>query len=212
MATLSVVQRKSLARALDTYRKHLDEGLEYLAGRGIDQAAALSAGLGVVRDPLPGHEYLVGRLAIPYLTPAGPVNYNFRCMQDHSCKEVHPHQGKYMMWHGLPVTLYNVEALHVAGQSIAAAEGEIDALSSTLAGIPCVGISGATKWQDHWKNVFEDFSSVYAWQEGDDAGKKFGDRMVAEVNAIRVVLPAREDVNSIWVASGTEALRARIRK
>lgn len=209
MAKLSVVQRKSLARALDTYQM-VDEGLEYLADRGIDREAALSAGLGVVRDPLPGHDHLVGRLAIPYLTPAGPVNYNFRCMHDHKCKD-HGH-AKYMMWSGLPVNLYNVTALHSAGQSIAAAEGELDALSSTLAGIPCVGISGATKWQDHWRNVFEDFSNVYAWQEGDDAGKKFGDRMVSEVGAIRVALPDGQDVNSIWVASGAEALRARIRK
>lgn len=210
MSTLSVVQRKSLARALDTYQKYLADALEYLAGRGIDQEAALSAGLGVVRDPLPGHEHLVSRLAIPYLTPAGPVNYNFRCMKPHSCKEAgHP---KYMMWHGLPVNLYNVTALHTAGQSIAVAEGEIDALSSSLAGIPCVGISGASKWQDHWKNVFEDFSSVYVWQDGDDAGKKFGDRMVSETNAIRVALSPGEDVNSIWVASGAEALRTRIRK
>jgi len=53
---------------------------------------------------------------------------------------------------------------------------------------------------------------VYVWQEGDDAGKKFGDRVVSEIGAIRVPLPAKEDVNSIWVASGAEALRARVRK
>ncbi|HWV44570.1 MAG TPA: toprim domain-containing protein [Nitrospira sp.] len=210
MSTLSVVQRRSLERALTTYQKYLDEALGYLEGRGIDQAAALSAGLGVVRDPLPGHDHVIGRLAIPYLTPSGPVNYNFRCMKPHSCKEAG--HSKYVMWSGLQVNLYNVLALESAGQAIAVAEGEIDALSSTLAGIPCVGVSGATKWQDHWNNIFEDFSSIYVWQEGDEAGKKFGDRVVSEVGAIRVVLPDREDVNSIWVASGAEALRARVRK
>ena len=210
MATLSVVQRRSLDRALTTYQKYLDEAVAYLEGRGIDRAAALSAGLGVVRDPLPGHDHVIGRLAIPYLTPSGPVNYNFRCMKDHSCKDAG--HSKYVMWSGLEVNLYNVSVLDTAGQAIAVAEGEIDALSSTLAGIPCVGVSGATKWQDHWNNIFEDFSSVYVWQEGDDAGKKFGDRVVSEVSAIRVVLPQGQDVNSIWVASGAEALRARVRK
>src|SRR6478735_6020501 len=103
MAQLSVVQRRSLERALKTYQEHLDEALGYLEGRGIDKEAALSSGLGVVRDPLPGQDHLVGRLAIPYLTPSGPVNYNFRCMQSHSCKEYG--HGKYVMWQGLEVNL-----------------------------------------------------------------------------------------------------------
>lgn len=210
MGTLTVVQRKSLERATVQYSEHLEEAEEYLLGRGIDLEAARSVGLGVVRDPIPGQENLVGRLAIPYMTPSGPVNMNFRCMANHDCKSVgHP---KYMMWTGLPVNLYNVEALHSAGSAIAIAEGEFDALSSTLAGIPCVGISGANKWQEHWNNIFEDFTRVYAWQEGDEAGKKFGDRLVSEVAAIRVPLPDREDVNSIWVSGGAEALRVRIRK
>jgi DNA primase len=75
-----------------------------------------------------------------------------------------------------------------------------------------VGVAGATKWEDHWNLVFEDFTRVYVWQEGDDAGKKFADRVVQEVNAVRVELPGGEDVNSIWTASGAEALRTRIRK
>jgi DNA primase len=210
MSTLSVVQRKLLARAQETYASHLPEAEEYLAGRGIDLAAARSAGLGVVRDPLPGQERLVGRLAIPYMTGAGPVNMNFRCLQDHSCKEAK--HGKYQHWQGLSSNLYNVQALDSAGTAIAIAEGEIDALSSTLAGIPCVGVSGASKWEDHWNLIFEDFTRVYVWQEGDDAGKKFADRVVMETNAVRVELPAGEDVNSIWKASGADALRARIRR
>lgn len=210
MGQLSIVQRKSLERATVQYQEHLPEAEEYLLGRGIGLEAARSSALGVVRDPIPGHEHLVGRLAIPYMTPAGPVNMNFRCTQKHKCKEAgHP---KYIMWTGLEVNLYNVSALSTAGSAIAVAEGEIDALSSTLAGIPCVGISGANKWQDHWNNIFEDFSRIYVWQEGDDAGKKFGDRLVSEVAAIRVPLPSSQDVNSIWVEQGKDALRARIRK
>lgn len=210
MPTLSVVQKKLLARAQETYASHLEEAEEYLADRGIDLEAAHSAGLGVVRDPIPGHERLVGRLAIPYMTGAGPVNMNFRCVQKHSCKELG--HGKYQHWAGLSSNLYNVQALDAAGTAIAVAEGEIDALSSTLAGIPCVGVPGATKWEDHWNLIFEDFTRVYVWQEGDDAGKKFADRVVMETNAVRVELPSGEDVNSIWVASGADALRARIRR
>ena len=210
MGSLSIVQRKLLARAQETYANYLSEADEYLLSRGIDLEAAKSAGLGVVRDPLPGQERLAGRLAIPYMTGAGPVNMNFRCIQNHKCKDVG--HGKYQHWAGLSSNLYNVQALDSAGTAIAIAEGEIDALSSTLAGIPCVGVAGATKWEDHWNLVFEDFTRVYVWQEGDDAGKKFADRVVQEVNAVRVELPSGEDVNSIWTASGAEALRTRIRK
>ena len=75
-----------------------------------------------------------------------------------------------------------------------------------------MGIPGATKWEDHWNLVFEDFTRVYVWQEGDDAGKKFADRVVMETNAIRVALPDGQDVNSLWTASGADALRQRIRR
>src|SRR5690349_12949800 len=197
MPMLSSEQKRLLERATEEYGRNLTLAKEYLAGRGIDLAAASSAALGVVVDPLPGHEFLAGRLAIPYMTPAGPVNMNFRCMQKHDCKDF-SHQ-KYMTWEGLGANLYNVIALDEANASIAVAEGEIDALSSTLAGIPCVGISGAEKWKDHWKNVFEDFSRIYVWQEGDEAGKRFAKKISIEVGAIRVQLPSGEDVNSIWV-------------
>lgn len=210
MGMLSAEQKKLLARAQETYSQNLTLAEEYLAGRAIALEHASSAGLGVVVDPIPGNEYMRGRLAIPYMTPSGPVNMTFRCMQSHDCK-VEGHQ-KYMTWEGLETNLYNVKALEDANSSIAIAEGEIDALSSTLAGIPCVGISGAEKWKPFWKNVFEDFSRVYVWQEGDEAGKRFAKRMSVEVGAVRVTLPSSQDVNSIWVAEGADGLRARIRK
>lgn len=191
------------------YLDHLSEAEEYLAGRGIDLEVARSVGLGVVRDPIPGHENLVGRLAIPYLTPSGPVNMNFRCIQDHACKD-HGHQ-KYMTWSGLQTTLWGVQFLDAADDYIAVAEGEIDALSSNIAGVPCVGIAGAEKWREHWSNVFEDFPRVYVWQEGDAAGERFGDMLVREVGAIRLALQAKQDVNSTLVTQGAHALRSRIR-
>lgn len=199
-----------MERAVEEYGRNLTLAEEYLRGRRIDPEAARSVALGVVVDPLPGQEYLVGRLAIPYMTPSGPVNMNFRCIKNHDCKIV-GHQ-KYMTWEGLGANLYNVVALEEANASIATAEGEIDALSSSLAGIPCVGISGAEKWKPHWNNVFEDFARKYVWQEGDDAGKRFAKKVSMEIDAIRIQLPSKEDVNSLWVSEGAEGLRARVRK
>jgi hypothetical protein len=210
MAMPDAVVRKSLERATLQYAASLEVAEEYLRLRGIGMEDARSVGLGVVVEPIPGHEHLRGRLAIPYLTDYGPVNMNFRCIQDHKCKD-HGHQ-KYMMWKGLETNLYNVQVMRHASDWIALSEGEIDALSATISGIPTLGVPGALKWLDHWNNLLEDFTRIYVFEEGDEAGKKFADKIVTEVNAIRVVLPAGKDVNSVMISEGPEALRRRIRK
>lgn len=210
MGMLSKSQKDLLERATLQYASNIEAAEDYLARRGIDLEVARSNALGVVTDPVPGHEHLVGRLSIPYLTAAGPVNMNFRCIQDHKCKDAgHP---KYINLTGAGTNLYGVQYLDEAGDYIAIAEGEIDAISSNLAGVPCVGISGAKKWQDHWNNIFEDFTRKYVYQEGDAAGKEFADRLVSEVGAIRIVLPQGQDVNSILVEHGIDHLRSLIRK
>jgi DNA primase len=209
MSMLSVTQRRSLERATLQYMNHLEEALDYLEARGIGEEVARSVGLGVVRDPIPGHEHLEGRLAIPYLTDFGPVNMNFRCLSAHKCKD-EGHQ-KYMSWTGLETNLYSIQSMREADEWIAVTEGELDALSLNIAGVPAVGIAGANKWSEHWNNVFEDFTRVYVFQDGGEAGKKFGDTLVREVGALRVALPAGEDVNSVLVKHGAEYLRGRIR-
>lgn len=210
MAMLSKSQKNLLERATLQYAANVELAAGYLANRGIDLEAARSNALGVVVDPVPGHEHLAGRLAIPYLTNAGPVNMNFRCIKDHVCKELGC--AKYKNLTGAGTNLYGVQYLDEAGDWIAVAEGEIDALSSNLAGVPCVGIGGAKKWQPHWTNIFEDFSRVYVWQEGDKAGGEFADHLVSQVGAIRIVLQSGEDVNSTYVKQGADALRKMIRK
>jgi DNA primase len=206
---LSVTQRRSLERATMEYLRHLEEALDYLGRRGITEEVARSAGLGVVRNPIPGHEYLEGRLAIPYLTDDGPVNMNFRCIEAHDCKAAK--HAKYMMWAGLETNLYGVQAIRQADDWIAVSEGEIDSLTLKMCGIPAVGIGGATKWEEHWNNVFEDFTRIYVFQDGDEAGKKFGDVLVREVGAIRIALPSGQDVNSVYMQYGPDQLTGMIR-
>lgn len=207
---LSSEQRKSLERATTTYLAHAGEAEAYLAQRGISLAVARSVGIGVVRDPIPGHDHLEGRLAIPYLTNSGPVNMTFRCLKDHSCKDSKCH--KYELSKGLETNLYSVQSLRSAKDWIAVAEGEIDALSLNIAGIPAVGVSGVDKWKDHWRGVFEDFSRIYIFQDGDKAGETFGEKMQDRVGAVRIALPPGEDVNSCLVGRGAEYLRGLIKK
>lgn len=204
----SVAQKRSLERALLSYTEHLDLALPYLEGRGIAEGTARSEGLGVVVKPIPGHEHLRNRLAIPYLTESGPVNMNFRCMEKHSCKEA-GHQ-KYMSFSGLSPNLYHVRSLQAAGEWIVVTEGEIDAITLNMSGIPAVGVPGAKKWEPFWNLIFDDFVRVYVFEDGDKAGKEFGDKMVSEVSAIRVTMPSGEDVNSMYIKQGAEYLRERI--
>lgn len=209
---LSPAMRKSLDRATEKYAAHIERALPYLAGRGIDKAAAVSAGLGVVVDPLPGHDNRLGRLSIPYITDAGTVNMTFRCIKDHDCKTESKH-AKYMKWDKLPTNLYHVRSLQAADDWIAVSEGEIDALTLNISGIPAVGIAGVDNWQEFWPLIFDDFSRIYFFEDGDDAGKKLGDRMLHEISkpVIRVKMPSGEDVNSIYTKQGPEALVRMIR-
>ena len=212
MPALSKEQRRYLERATLTYAENLDDATGWLAGRGLDLEAARSRGLGVVRDPLPGHENMAGRLAIPYLTDVGPVNMNFRCIQDHNCKEV-PHHKKYLKRKGSPTNLYGVQSASWAEEWIVVTEGEIDALIWQQIGVPAIGVPGAEMWQPHWVNVFEDFSRVYLAEDGDDAGKDLWIAMSENLtNVIRMRMPDGEDTNSMFLKSGEQYLLDRIKK
>jgi 5S rRNA maturation endonuclease (ribonuclease M5) len=210
MAMLSPSQKKSLVRAVKSYSANVGVAEEYLAGRGISLELAQARELGVVIDPIPGHEGLRGFLSIPYQTENGPVNMAFRCLRKHDCKSTSC--PKYLNAPGAGTNMFSVQSFQTAGSSIAICEGEIDVISANIAGITAVGVSGATKWKSHWDRIFEDFTSIYIMQDGDAAGEKFGNKMVEKFKAIRVVMPDGEDVNSTLVKHGAAALRALIRR
>lgn len=212
MPALSKEQRKYLERATLQYAEHLDDAAGWMAARGLELEFARSRGLGVVRDSLPGHEQMEGYLAIPYLTDAGPVNMNFRCIQMHDCKSV-PNHKKYLKRKGSETNLYGVQSFAWADEWIVATEGEIDALIWQQIGVPAVGIPGAQNWKPHWQNVFEDFSRVHLAEDGDDAGRDLWIRMSEELNnVIRMRMPDGEDSNSMFVKEGAQYLVNRIKK
>lgn len=212
MPALSKEQRQYLERATLAYADNLDDAAGWLEGRGLGLEFARSRGLGVVREPIPGHENMVGRLAIPYLTDVGPVNMNFRCIQDHNCKEI-PKHSKYMKRKGSSTNLYGVQSADWAEEWIVVTEGEIDALVWHQIGVPAMGVPGAENWQDHWVNVLEDFSRVYLAEDGDDAGKDLWIAMSENLtNVIRMKMPDGEDTNSMFLKEGEGYLLGRIKK
>lgn len=212
MPKLSNERRNFLKRATLQYQDHILDAQAFLEKRGIDLEFARSVGLGVVRNPEALHQPYDGRLAIPYITDAGPVQMAFRCLKDHDCKA----EGcvKILRPKGWPNRLYGVQSMTQADEWIAVAEGEIDAMILQMIGIPAVGVPGSEVFKEHWPNVFEDFSRVYIFADGDQAGddmiSKWRERIDTAV--ISAQMPHKEDVNSMYLSSGSEFLIAKIRK
>lgn len=211
MPALSSERKRFLEKYTLQYMKHVGEVAEYLDSRGIDPDLAHSTGLGVVRNPPPQHEMYEGSIAIPYLTDEGPVNMRFRCMKDHNCKELG--HGKYSMMKGWEGNLYGVQQIREAEEWIAVTEGEFDSLILRKVGIPALGVPGSTMWKPWWPNVFDDFSLIYVFTDGDLAGDKMWERWSHEIDrCVRVKMPYKQDVTSFYVSYGKDALRAKVKR
>lgn len=87
-------------------------------------------------------------------------------------------------------------------------EGEIDAVTATVAGLPTVGVPGATSWQDHWCEMFRGYKNVFVFTDGDAPGEKLGRTISKGLDNARIIhMPDGEDVNSILNTQGEEALQ-----
>lgn len=160
--------------------------------------------IGMVNNPLPGHEQFKGRLAIPYITPTGVVDLRFR--------SIHEEEPKYLGLPGAVTTMYNVGDLFTANKYICVCEGEIDTLVlHAKAGHKAVGIPGANNWKSHYKNILDDFETVIVMADGDSAGQGFAQKISRELSNVRTVqMPDGEDVNSMILKNGVEFINERI--
>ena len=204
----SDTQRRFFEQAATQYQADLAADTfaqAYLTGRGIGPEAARSHRLGVVRNPLKGHEQFTGRLVIPYVTPAGVVTFSFRCLQNHVCKDVNC--PKYLPPEGMERTLYNVLDFRKDSTVVYVCEGEIDTLSLSLSGFPAIGVPGATHWKPHFTRCFMDYAQVFCVADGDEAGRKMGHLLASEVQA-RIIRPPRgADVNDLYTQGGAHAVQ-----
>ena len=219
MQKLSESHKNFLREATLAYQTQLpgSPGEEYLGKRGLvwpsikDKMSRFT--LGYVKDPLPGHEMFKGFLAIPYLRwshdhPWAVVSIRFRCIDDHD----HKGHGKYMTVAGDRPRLFNTLALLRDSPQIAVTEGEVDAITAQVCGVPAVGVPGAQAWQPHFKEPFLGYQSVYVLADGDEAGMVFANTVAASLpNAKIIPMPPGEDVNSLVASKGKEALLERIK-
>lgn len=201
---LSNSHRQFLVKATTQYASHIGEAAEYLATRGLSVDEARKFHLGVVVDPLPGHEAFRGRLAIPYITPSGVVDIRFRAM--------HGEDPKYMGMIGAKTTMFNTSAVFAATQYICVTEGELDCVTmSVKTKHPTVGIPGANNWKSYYSRILDDFDTVVILADGDNAGMEFAKKISRELPNVNIVqMPEGEDVNSTYIKQGTEWIDERI--
>lgn len=197
-------QRESLDRAAIHYAQTINYAAEYLNQRGLSLEDAQKAQLGLVVEPLPGHENYVGRLSIPYVTNSGVVDIRFRA--------IGPQEPKYMGLPGNETRLYNVNAILQADNYIALCEGEIDTITlHHKVGIPAVGIPGVNNWKSHYKRLLQDFETIIIFADGDQPGQDFGRKIAKEISGTLIInMPEGEDVNSVYMLNGPTWFKEKI--
>ena len=217
MQRLTDSQRDFLRAATQRYRDSLpgSPGEEYLASRGLRAPSIRQEVdrflLGYVADPLPGHEMYRGMLAIPYLRWSqehgwAVVSIRYRRIADSEGG------GKYLTQAGDRPRLYNTLALLKNTSKIAITEGEIDAITAQVCGIPTVGVPGAQAWQPHFREPFLGYRDVFILADGDEAGLQFAHNVAKTLfNAKVIPMPTGHDVNSLVIEQGKQALLSRLR-
>lgn len=201
--TLSPDARTLLENQTKQFQSNLYVAAEYLEGRGITEDTAVSARLGVVDEPIHGDgDAAYNRLSIPFLTRSGAVDIRSRCIRGHDCGAVGC--PKYLGRPGSSLRIYGVSDLVSAGDTIAVTEGELDRLILRQLGYPAVGLPGAESWKRHWRRLFEDFSRIVVFGDGDSAGRRFIKKWMDEFpQAVEgVQLDDGEDVNSMFLKEG----------
>lgn len=210
MQKLSESQRTYLMEAARRYRNSLpgSTGEEYLASRGIPTGT--SFGLGCVVDPLPGHEMYKGCLSIPYMRWSQWRGWS---VADIRFRKIDGGKPKYLTMPGSKPRLFNTHALTRYSPDMAITEGELDAVVAELAGVPAVGVPGASMWRPYFRELFLGYRNVNILADGDDAGMEFAKSVAKTLPNSRIIsMPDGEDVNSLVVSKGAEALIERIGK
>lgn len=198
----SSAQRASLVERLQRYAANDRETLRaYSASRGLAETVADAYGWGIVPLDDPRHE-IAGRLAIPYLTPAGPLGFKFRCIADIHGDHKDTACPKYIGDPGFHPPLYNAGSLLEDSDIAFICEGEIDAVTVHAAtGYPAVGVPGVSQWKHSdngfWPRCFSQFDRVIVPADGDKPGQDLAKAIAKDIQETSVVyLPLGSDVNS----------------
>lgn len=198
-------KKKELEQAVESYAQSLKGSLaeSYLRDRGITDVAQDYFRLGYVENPEVGHEAYKNRLSIPYLTRSGVVSLRFRAV------DADVSGPKYLSLPGEEARVYNVKALQRQEQYICVTEGEIDAITASMCGLPAVGIPGASMWKPYFFRMLRWYDHVFVMADNDDtgAGMAFAEKVARSVKNVSIILmPEGHDLNSFYVMKGRDAV------
>lgn len=204
-----------MADLVTKYHDQIQEGgaADYLTSRGISRRAIDRFQLGYTGED----SRYRNRLAIPYLSPAGPWCIKYRCIEDHDCTN----HGKYVYDEGTEIHLFNAQTLLTADR-VVIVEGEMDAISAEMAGVPAVAFPGVEMWKKnkHWRWLFDSVDEVTVVADGDApkegktqgvgeiAGRSVADSLrtaLPELDVRLVVMPVGHDSNSYLNSEGQMA-------
>jgi DNA primase len=119
---------------------------------------------------------------------------------------------KYMTKAGDQVWMYNTAALVKHSPLVAITEGEIDAITAQLCGVPAVGVPGSQMWKPYFRELFVGYRDVFILSDGDEAGMQFATGVAKTLpNAKVIPMPAGLDVNQLVIERGREALLSKLR-
>lgn len=198
----------------------------YINARGLGEMAPRMRA-GYVGSARTGHEKYRGRLAIPYLRPAGGehgvATIRFRCVDDHCVrdeegnycflleeKERHSENGcaKYLSLPGDPPRIYNTTALIAPSPFVALVEGELSSWAVELDEVPAIGAQGVSAWKEYFYPALVGYEKVFVLGDGDDAGRQFTEKMTGAMhNAVPIELPQGEDTDSLRLKRGPGSIR-----
>lgn len=197
-------RQRLLGEAISRYTEALHHdvnGAQYLISRGFTRQIAERFRLGVVRGPMAGHQKYEGMLAIPYLDGLGePLTVRFRCISEHDHRAYH--HGKYNSLPHDPGRLYNVGALHRAEDVVHLTEGEVDAMTLEVCGLPAVALPGAHAFMARHRKMLAGFSRVYVWGDPDDAGSEMVSKVMSSLRQAVPVNLIDGDVNETFIGQG----------
>lgn len=206
-------QLSSLKTAANKYAQALPDSpaLAYLESRGLTREQVHRFGLGYVAEPEIGHDMFKGRLSIPYARYplAGGVKVlgmKFRTIQEHSGPGKGP--AKYLPTPGFKPHLYNTRDAIENEDWLCICEGELDALTASVNGLPAVAAPGATTWQKAWNPIFLGYETVYVLADGDERGLEFAGVVADQLPNVKVIpMLEGEDVNSMVQNYGIDKIK-----
>jgi len=189
--------------AVDCYREFVPDALDYLSTRGLGPQDAQYARLGLVGDPMPGHEMYKGRLSIPYITANGQVkDVRFRAMDDA--------EPKYLSLPNSTTRLYNARSLAEGPDTVVVCEGEFDTLVARKAlGVAAVGIPGVSHWDanEHWVTLLSGIRDIYILADADEAGRNLAKSICRSISHAQVInFPDGMDVTDFYMQHGSEEM------